>query len=79
MVYCIRRPVKWPRITGSARYEQRVSTGCDKRDTGPMLKAMVYSMRRALKLPILAGYAGYEQLWGLLHTPTHAPVRADRQ
>jgi hypothetical protein len=48
-VYCIRRPVKWPRITGSARYEQRVSTGCDKRDTEPMLKAMVYCMRRALK------------------------------
>ena len=48
-VYCIRRPVKWPRITGSARYEQRVSTGCDKLDTGPMLKAMDYCMRRALK------------------------------
>ncbi len=48
-VYCIRRPVKWPRITGSARYEQRVSTGCDKRDTGSMLKAMVYCMRRAVK------------------------------
>ncbi|HBY1623371.1 hypothetical protein FML45_26970 [Klebsiella variicola] len=40
---------------------------------------MVYCMRGEVKWPLLSGYAGYEQLWCLLDTPSHAPLRADRQ